>query len=378
MNRHNHHHPMEIERLLAELEESPAPPDLAGAVMRVIETRKLPWYLRLRRWLLQPLPFGISPAWLAVTAVLAMVFFRWGATLQPQAPIPDRTALTATASVRQSDEAVTNYRIGRALLEAGQGDKALAYLEQAINDAPQTAEFHHWQGVAYWLRGDGERERQSYLAAMRNDPEVLPARLNLGHHYLERGEAHLALEQYQAVLEHDPHQPSALYNRALAYGLLGQPSQQRQALSDYLERYRIGKWAYRALEHLQDGGDYSYRAYLLGRQRVIVDSRALLDGDERERAREMQHLRRALAALSGEELHLVVYSQGNPTEAKATALALKEQLRLAAEDGTPTIRTSWFDVAEQYTDERGRKLALSRSLLLFSKPTLSPVKRNAT
>lgn len=377
MERNNSHFQTRVERLLTELDEEPAPPDLLRNVMRVIKTRKQPWHLRLRRWLTRPLPVGISPAWMGAAMALGLIFFRLGAMTQPGVRASDPVMLSDTPPTEKA-EAMTNYRIGRALLEAGQGDSALTFLAHAVSQDPQAAEFRHWQGVAYWLQGDRERERQSYLEAVRHNPEFLPAHLNLAHHYLEGGEVQLALEQYMVVLKNDPTQPSALYNKALAYRHLDQKQQEKQALADFLAQYRTGKWAYRALEHLQDGGDYTYRAFRLGRQRVILDSRALLLGDEQDRTREMRHLSQALNGLSGEELHLVVFQQGNLGEARRTALALREQLRLVTDNREITIRTSWFDVAEQLTDERGRELAQPHSLLIFSKPGQSPAKRNAT
>lgn len=378
MERNNNHFQTRVERLLAELDEGPAPPDLLRNVMRVIDARKRPWHLRLRRWLTRPLPMGISPAWVGAAMALSLVLFQLGVLSQPGTQTSDPVMLGKATPPVENGEAMTNYRIGRALLEAGQGDRALTFLAQAVSQDPQTAEFRHWQGVAYWLQGDRERERQSYLEAVRHNPDFLPAHLNLAHHYLEGGEVQLALKQYMVVLKNDPTQPSALYNKALAYRHLDQKQQEKQAFADFLAQYRTGKWAYRALEHLQDGGDYTYRAYRLGRQRVILDSRALLLGDEQGRTREMQHLSQALNTLSGEELHLVVYHQGNLEEARQTALALRERLRLVAENREITIRTSWFDVAEQLTDERGRELAQPHSLLIFSTLAQSPVKRNAT
>jgi tetratricopeptide (TPR) repeat protein len=378
MEQNNNHFQTRVERLLTELVEEPAPPDLLHKVMRVIETRKQPWHLRLRRWLTRPLPVGISPVWMGAAMALGLILFRLGAMTQPGVRVSDPVVLSEKSPPMEKAEAMTNYRIGRALLEAGQGDRALTFLAQAVSQDPQAAEFRHWQGVAYWLQGDRERERQSYLEAVRYNPDFLPAQLNLAHHYLEGGEVQLALEQYMVVLKNDPAQPSALYNKALAYRHLDQKQQEKQALADFLAQYRTGKWAYRALEHLQDGGDYTYRAYRLGQQQVILDSRALLLGNEHDRTREMRHLSQALNGLSGEELHLVVYRQGNLEEARQTALALREQLRLVTENREVTIRTSWFDVAEQLTDERGRELAQPHSLLIFSKLAQSPAKRNAT
>jgi tetratricopeptide (TPR) repeat protein len=378
MEPNNNRFQIRVEHLLVELVEEPAPPDLLHKVMRVVETRKQPWHLRLRRWLTRPLPMGISPVWMGAALALGLVFFRLGVMSQPGTQISDPIMLSEKSPSMEKAEAMTNYRIGRALLEAGQGDRALTFLAQAVSQDPQTADFRHWQGVAYWLQGDREKERQSYLEAVRHNPDFLPAQLNLAHHYLEGGEVQLALEQYMVVLKNDPTQPSALYNKALAYRHLDQKQQENKAFSDFLAQYRTGKWAYRALEHLQDGGDYTYRAYRMGRQRVILDSRAVLLGDEQDRTREMRHLSQALNGLSGEELHLVVYHQGNLDEARRTALALREQLRLVTDNREITIRTSWFGVAEQLTDERGRELAQPHSLLIFSKPAQSPAKRNAT
>ncbi len=229
-------HNRALETLLAETGEPEAPPELLARIMKTVEDRQPPWHFRLRLWLFQPLAAGISPAWLSATVAVALLFFRLGAVHEQ----PRLVSVPAASSWQQAADAEANYQIGRGLLAAGQGDRALPYLQLAARQDPGAAEIPHWQGVALWMQGDTERERQSYLEAIQRNPEYLPSLLNLGHNYLERGDFRQALQQYDKVLAHDPTEARALYNKALTLGKLGEYAAEKKALTDYLTHYRTG------------------------------------------------------------------------------------------------------------------------------------------
>ncbi len=374
-----HFHNRALETLLAETGEPEAPPELLARIMKTVEDRQPPWHFRLRLWLFQPLAVGISPVWLSATIAIALLFFRLGAVHeQPRLASPLIPA-PAASPWQQVADAKANYQIARGFLAAGQGDRALPYLQLAAKQDPGAAEITHWQGVAFWMQGDTERERQSYIEAIQRNPEYLPSLLNLGHHYLERGDFRQALQQYDKVLAHDPTEPKALYNRALTLGKLGESAAEKQALADYLTHYRTGKWAFRALEHLQDSGDFTFRAYRVGVTLVILDTRALLGDGQAARRREAKMLTQAVSDLPESELHLVVYHQGDQETARRSALALQHQLlHLLGDEGPVALRVSWFDVPEKVIDGKGQEHELANSLLLFTNPLNSSKRRNST
>ena len=84
-----------------------------------------------------------------------------------------------------------------------------------------------------------------------------------------------ALAEYNRVLALAPDEGTALYNRALAYQLLDQKNKEADAWKEYLRSHRTGIWAYRAAEHLNELGDFTYRSYQIGFRRVILNQKLL-------------------------------------------------------------------------------------------------------
>lgn len=354
----------ELEKLLAETREREVPPWLLTRIMAEIDDRRPSLYERMRNWWVRPQSVSFSPAWLALTVTVTVCAF-WLGTMNGQ---KRQTEITAGALPAFAGNAEANYLIGRGLLVAGREDQALPFLRQAVQQDPGTAEFALWQGVAYQALGESEEERQSYLFSMREQPDYLPALLNLGHNYLESGQYREALVQYEKVLQVDPVESSALYNRALAYRMLQEPDRAEQAFLRYLDYHRTGKWVLRATRHLHQLGNFTFRSYPIGPGRVVLNVTALLSQDVKARRQELMHLAGALSRAPGTELHLVVYNQGDRSAAKASAIALQKQLTQYLGNGHAVpVRGSWFDVAESFTDANGMERQLTTSLLIFTR-----------
>jgi tetratricopeptide (TPR) repeat protein len=367
----------ELEQLLANSVEPEPPPWLRTRIMAEIAGRRPSFSERLRQWWQRPQSVSFSPAWLASTVAVAVCAF-WLGALSEQHGRPDPAGQTDGTLPVLAANAEANYLIGRGLLAAGQKDQALTFLRQAVRQEPEVAEFAHWQGVAYWTVGESSEERQSYLRSMEKRPDYLPTLLNLGHNYLESGEYRQALGQYEKVLAVDPLEPSALYNRALAYQMLKDTERAQQAFIGYLEHHRTGKWVMRAIRHLHEMGNFTFRNYRIGSGRVVLKMTALLSPDSPAGRQELIHLAEALTRAPGNELHLVVYNQGNRSAAKATATALQAQLKkyLGDENVFP-VRGSWFDVAETFTDDNGSDRQLTTGLLIFTRSDEQSNRRNS-
>ncbi len=383
----------ELEQLLAQSVEPEAPPWLLTRIMARIDDRRPSLAEKMRQWWLRPQSVSFSPAWLVVTVIVALsvsigasIGAFWLGTISGQYPgqysEQHRKAGLAgepgSAMVVLAEKAEANYLIGRGLLAAGHEDQALPFLRQAVRQEPGVAEFAHWQGVAYWTMGEAAEERQSYLSSVQDQPDYLPSLLNLGHSYLESGEYQQALLQYEKVLQVDPLEGSALYNRALAYRMMKDTGRAEQAFLSYLEHHRTGKWVARATRHLHEMGNFTFRSYRIGAGRVVLNMTALLSPDSPAGRQESIHLAGALARAPGNELHLVVYNQGNRSAAKATATALQAQLtkHLGDEHGIP-VRGSWFDVAETFTDANGSDRQLTTGLLIFTRSLAQSNRSNA-
>ncbi|MDQ7032381.1 MAG: tetratricopeptide repeat protein [Desulfonauticus sp.] len=181
---------------------------------------------------------------------------------------------------KQPNNPKANYYLGRFYLAQKKVEKAIPYLKRAVQLDPNKAEYHFWLGVAYWAVRNFSKERQCYLQALQLQPKFLPARLYLGHNYFDSGEWKKALTAYNEVLKLAPYNPEALYNRALVFHNLKQPQKELQAWKTYLKYYPRGRWAIKAVEHLNALGDFSYRNFLIGYRLVPLKSITFIPGTD--------------------------------------------------------------------------------------------------
>jgi len=262
-----------------------------------------------------------------------------------------------------------NFYLGRCLLVLHQPRQALHGLEKAAALEPQQADYHFWLGVGYWANLDFDKEISSYLKALKCDPRHVQARVYLGHAYLDRKQWEAALAQYDAALAVHPDLGEALYNRGLALHRMDRREAERAAWKQYLDRYRGGIWAYRAVAHLNQLGDFSYRAYLLGRRRVILPAVTFKPGGDGLGAGSAGVVDRIGGILTQDRrlaLHVIVYVADHADLAEARARRLKRHIlarypAIAAD----RLRTSWFDVAERVV-AGNRTFDLAQSVQLIA------------
>jgi tetratricopeptide (TPR) repeat protein len=356
-----------IEELLRRTTEQPAPAWLKQEIMQRVNMRE-PWLQeRVASRLFQRLTFGVSPASLVVTIFIGCMAF-WGG-IQFERYSTDMASQNAVTLTAFSDTARENYLTGRELLAGDRRQVALSFFQKAVELEPDNPEYLHWQGVAYWSVGNKKLERQSYIQTVQDHPDFVPSLLNLGHSYLESGDYSSALQYYQRVLQNDEQSPQAIYNSALAYQRLNDESREKQMLKHYLNFYRTGKWAYRAVEHLQQLGDFTFRSYRVGIHYIILNVPALLQTGSTVQKKEVALLADALNRAVRQELEIIVYNKEKKDQARDTALNLRGQLlrQLESENNAP-IMVSWFDAAETLLSENGDNIQLSPSILIFSNP----------
>ncbi len=359
----------QLEELLRLDRESEPPAYLREMILQRIH-RHRSLRQRLWSWLHRPYVLRFRPLQLAAATAALLLSFWAGMSVERN--VGHEPALVA--AIAENPRA--NYLIGRGLLAGDRPEAALSFLEKAVEQDPASAEFSHWQGIAYWALGKTDLERQSYVRTVRYNPDHLPTHLNLGHNSLESGRYQEALASYQRVLDHDPNVPEAIYNKALAYHKLGDESREKQAFRNYLERYRTGKWARRAVEHLHTLGDYSYRTYRIGVHGLVMNMSALLQAGSASQRREIERLAALLEQSEADELHIVAYNERSRTQAREAALGIGRQLGEYAEaKRAVAIRTSWFDTSETLSGPNGKKL--SPSILLFTRQKTTDNRRNA-
>lgn len=364
-----------VEELLGHSYEHDPPAWLKQAIMSRVTREQKTLLQRVSGFFKRTCTLRIRPVQIGVTLAIAVLSF-WAGTMTSTEELTGGADAQITIP---AENALANYLVGRALLTANQHQPALHYLSKAVETQPDTAEFVHWQGVAFWAAGNPEQERQSYYRSMERRPDYVPSLVNLGHSYLESGSNETALQYYRQALVNDPSQPEALYNSALAYRMLNDVSQEKQALQSYLELYRNGKWAHRAVKHLYRLGDYSFRSYMIGDRRIVLNMKALLDLDSPEHEDELVSLSDIVSKINEEEVHLVVYYDEKKTAAREVALSMRKQLQQELDPQfTPTLRVSWFAAKETVGLMNGVSKQLSPSLLIFTRSLETNNRRNST
>lgn len=358
----------QIEELLRQTRDQDTPVWLKQKIMKRVYQRKASLLQRLKNWFFQQYSFRLSIAgFVSILAIGSMAF--WSGILVERHS-PEVRNQQANGINSFADNARANYLIGRGLLTGDRREAALVFFRKAVELEPNSAEYVHWQGVAYWTVGKKELERQSYLQTVQHHPDFVPSLLYLGNSYLESGNNRDALQYYQRVLQNDQHNPEALYNSALAHRRLDDKSMEKQFFKDYLVFHRTGKWAYRAVDHLHQLGDFTYRIFRIGIHNLILNVSDLLLAGSIVQKNELKLLAHAVNRTPGQEIQLVVFNKERKEEARETALNLRNLLldQIGPEYAAP-IMVSWFDTAETISSGNGDKKELSQSILIFSNPT---------
>ena len=221
------------------------------------------------------------------------------------------------------------YYLGRFYLALERPEEALPHLKQAVRGDPAKADYHFWLGVAYWAIRDFDLERKSYLQALAKDPKHVPARLYLAHNFLDSGEWQEALDNYNLLLRREPYNPEALYNRALALKELHRPKEEARAWKRYLQYYQEGKWALRAVDHLNRLGKFSYRNFTIGYRRVTLEHIPFPPGSAKLLSQGKPSLQVLGTILSINDkiwLEVVCYKNGDLSLATARAKAVRDYL----------------------------------------------------
>ena len=225
--------------------------------------------------------------------------------------------------------AEAQYYLGRFYLALERPEQALPHLKQAVRGDPAKADYHFWLGVAYWAIRDFALERKSYLQALAKDPKHLPARLYLAHNFLDSGEWQKALDNYDLLLQRQPYNPEALYNRGLALMELHRPHEEAMAWKRYLQCYPEGRWALRAVDHLNQLGQFSYRNFTIGYRRVTLEHITFPPGSAKllpQGKPSLQVLGTILSINDKIYLEVVCYKNGDPALAAARAKAVRDYL----------------------------------------------------
>lgn len=359
-----------LKEMIQALPDREVPVGLNRRIMAEISLREQTFGRKVVQFLTSSFTLDFQPFRLAGAACLLVFIFWLGLITGDNRDVQDDSVKDPFSSLEHAlKNAEASFYLGRGLLAMGQADEAVHFLRKASRLVPDNPEYTLWEGVALGKVGNKKDEQDRYSQTLDRHPGYVQARLFLGHTLLENGQADAALEEYSRVLLLQPDAIAALYNSALAYQLIGQEQKEAEAWKKYLQLHRTGSWAYRAVEHLNELGDFTYRIYQIGFRRVVFNQELLLGPDSINRQREINFLSSIFHNASGDVLELVAFQSGNAALANDRVMSLKDCiLEDLGGETRKRVSVSWFAQPEEVHSLSGKTFTLSRSLLIFSKP----------
>lgn len=112
-------------------------------------------------------------------------------------------------------------RLGAALVEAGQNERALLILHESLQVHPQVAALHFHAGRAAQAKGLLDQARVRFAHAATLAPDDATYRFAFGYALHEERRPHAAAAEYRRVLEKAPDEPRVLFNLAVIERDLG-------------------------------------------------------------------------------------------------------------------------------------------------------------
>jgi len=249
------------------------------------------------------------------------------------------------------ESAEAQYFMGRFHLADNRPKEALYHLKRAAKLFPEKADYHFWLGMAYAANNEGDLERKSYVRALQLDNKHFQAMTYLGHNQFERSEYEKALKTYNRVLELRPHNPSALFNRALILKRFDRTPEEELAWREYLDVFASGAMARQAVLNLNALGNFQYRNHLIGSRTVTLEkiyfeafTAKIWIGSQPS----LDVLGEIMKKNQGIAIHIVAYQRNNRTLAKMRAKSVKRYLiKKFPEIKSSRLMVSWFGTPEE-------------------------------
>ena len=197
--------------------------------------------------------------------------------------------------VQLRKEAKIHYDMGSVYFRDGKTVPALKELMQAVEKDPGNADYRNLLGLTYYSKNLIAKAEEEYLTAIKLDPKLSGAHINLGVIYLhqsrwdeaikkfdsglsnvlyatpeiaytnmgwayyKKGDYETALRAFNRAIESNPRYVSAYYNQGLAYLSLGEDRKAVESFTKAIEifpdfisaHYDLGR-AYRKLEEKEN------------------------------------------------------------------------------------------------------------------------------
>ncbi|MCC2113826.1 MAG: tetratricopeptide repeat protein [Hyphomicrobiales bacterium] len=185
-------------------------------------------------------------------------------------------AAEPAAAPSPQDGAIAHQR-GKAYLNVGKLDRAIAEFDLAVQSAPDDADFYFDRGRAHYQNGTYDNAIADFSECIRLKPDDTEAYLYRGGAFHETGDYDRAIAEFTSALSIEPGNAEAFNGRAWAYYTAGEPD---RGLTD----------ADKAIEIVADEANfYDTRGHIfesLGRKdEAIADFRKALELDPSDPSR---------------------------------------------------------------------------------------------
>ena len=245
------------------------------------------------------------------------------------------------------ENAAIHYYLGRFYLSTDRPLRAETALKKAIDLNSNNAEYHFWLGVAYSANSKPLHERKSYVKALSINKKHVQSLVYLGHNLYDSKEYLGALRNYDDALQLSPEIPSALFNRAMILRKLKRKPEEIVAWKSYLEIYRSGVFARRAVLYLNAYGEYQYRTYRIGPRLVTIKTIEFTNSAielNRESKTSIEYIGKLFKDSPNLTLHIVSFQLSNISMAEKKAKTIKSYLS-KKHPSVPLerVKVSWFN-----------------------------------
>ncbi|BHH85655.1 tetratricopeptide repeat protein [Desulforhopalus sp. 52FAK] len=360
----------ESEKIISKLKQLPdlePPSHLVNAVMHKVTKRQSGWLRNVYLFLTTPHPVSFRPVTYALSICVLLVLGHLVPFPLSNGPTSSTTLGTNEMLATSSEDSEASFLLGRGLMAAGLVKEAIPLLQKASLNAPDNPYYAFWAGLCFAANNMPEKERSSYRKAVEISPDNTTFLLNIGHSFLEERNYPDALNYYNQTLSIDSNEQTALYNRALIFHLQEKKEAEQAAWKTYLAHYSYGVKAFRAVQHLNNLNDYTYRTYYIGKLKIILNQKELLNFDpEVTLTYNKERLLRYLRQNPSITLDIITYRKDNVVGSKENAVQLKKHLvSQLGPSLQQQIRLSWFGEAERVEAQTGSNQLL-QSVLIFA------------
>ena len=193
-----------------------------------------------------------SPICVAVAYALFVLSAQaYGATQRDtdgcQGETPDRTIVRCTQFINDPDEsqrlrAIAYYQRGLAWYMKGEGNRARADHAEAVRLDPKLPEYFFNRGMASQIKRDFDRAISEFTATIRLDPKHARAYTHRGRAWYAKGDAARAIYDWTEAIRLDPAYVPAYENRASAWHAQNDLD---RAIADYTEAIRLNPSLFR-------------------------------------------------------------------------------------------------------------------------------------